>query len=258
MTRTLLFGDDGSPGADVAWLWINSHVWADWAIEVLNAEVRDEPPAPRELVRPDAAASLTTIHAPGDPRFELHTRGVDRDLLVVGARGRGLLKRLHLGSTAEWLMHAPSAPLVIARTGRPTHRILLAHDGSAHALAAEESLGRLPWIGQAEVLVVSLQEGQDDRDVAGSAARRLAGVAANAEAQAVTAQELPVFSRPRDLILDRAVSWRADLIALGTRGLTPWESFTEMGLHRAGSTATAVARNAEVNVLIAQAPPSAG
>ena len=26
-TPRLVFGDDGSPSADVAWLWVNDHPW---------------------------------------------------------------------------------------------------------------------------------------------------------------------------------------------------------------------------------------
>ncbi len=37
MTRRLVFGDDQSQAADVAWLWINSHAWPGWQIEALTA-----------------------------------------------------------------------------------------------------------------------------------------------------------------------------------------------------------------------------
>lgn len=33
----MLFGDDGSTSADAAWLWVNSHDWPDWTIDVLRA-----------------------------------------------------------------------------------------------------------------------------------------------------------------------------------------------------------------------------
>ena len=37
MTRRLVFGDDQSQAADVAWLWINCHDWPGWQIEAVTA-----------------------------------------------------------------------------------------------------------------------------------------------------------------------------------------------------------------------------
>ena len=34
--RRMVFGDDGSRGADVAWLWINNHPWPNWRIDVIT------------------------------------------------------------------------------------------------------------------------------------------------------------------------------------------------------------------------------
>jgi nucleotide-binding universal stress UspA family protein len=248
VSKTLLFGDDGSSCADVAWLWINNHEWAQWDVQVLQADVTNDGPAVREPVRADL--SVETVRSPGDPRFELHTRGAHCDLLVVGAKGRGMLKRIHLGSTAEWLMHGPSAPLVITRSGRPTRRVLLAHDGSAHACAAEEALLGMPWIAGTTVSVVVADEGHDPRAIADEVCGRVEAAGARAEAEVRT--DLPLFFRPRDLILEQAQNWQADLIALGSRGRTPWQSVGEQGLHRAGSTANSVVQNAACNVLLAQ------
>ncbi len=36
--RTLVFGDDGSEAADVAWLWVNEHTWPDSQIEVVTVD----------------------------------------------------------------------------------------------------------------------------------------------------------------------------------------------------------------------------
>ena len=46
--QLLVFGDDGSSGADVAWLWVNEQVWPGWRIEVVAVE-------PAIGVRPDRA-----------------------------------------------------------------------------------------------------------------------------------------------------------------------------------------------------------
>ena len=259
VTKTLLFGDDGSLSADSAWLWINTHQWPGWSIEVLRA-LRDrdsDPPAPRELVHADVAEGLTIETLSADPRWALETRGMHANLIVVGCRGYGLLKSMHLGSTAEWLMHGPPAPLVIVRGGHRVRRIVLAHDGSAHADAAAATLTDFPWIATAEILIVVIAEsGLDSEGVATRARARLIDAGARAEIDVRSPDELQVFYRPRDVILAAAAEYQADLIAMGSRGLTVWESVNEVAFHRAGSNASVIAQHAPCSVLLARSPSS--
>jgi nucleotide-binding universal stress UspA family protein len=161
---------------------------------------------------------------------------------------------MHLGSTAEWLMHGPSAPLIITRSGRRTRSILLAHDGSVHAEAAQDAVATLPWLDQVSVHVVAVYEKDDPRQLVTAAANHLRPLAQSVEVHILRPDDLDVFYRPRDLILESAARLNVDLIALGSRGLTTWESINEIGLHRAGSTASGVAQHAQANVLLAQAP----
>lgn len=138
----LVLGDDGSPGADLAWLWVNSQRWPGWELVVLTA---DPPPygtpVPAEESEPHTAEgppSRTTFADPGfgavrfltaraDPRTAL-TTCPDVTALVVGAAGDGGLGPWHLGSTTEWLLHGPPAPMVVARAGRPVRKALVCAD----------------------------------------------------------------------------------------------------------------------------------
>jgi nucleotide-binding universal stress UspA family protein len=256
MPKRMVFGDDGSPGADSAWLWINSHDWPGWTIEVLIAldGKNKQQPASRSLLRPQVADGLTQDVVQADPRYALHTRAVLRDLVVVGTRGQGLLKALRLGSTAEWLMHEPAAPTVFVRGGRRTQRIVLAHDGSADARAAEDALLQMPWISSAEVLVVSVSDHQTQADpVIEAAVARMQNHVGAVHAKVLAPTDLEVFYRPRDLILNVLKDWNADLIAMGSRGVSAWESANEVGLRRAGSNASAIAHHAPCSVLLAKA-----
>ena len=79
--RTILFGDDGSSGADLAWLWINSHRWPGWRIEVLTAiaptgaVVSERPAPPYEWESPAPRSAFAETPFPtlplysGDPWF---------------------------------------------------------------------------------------------------------------------------------------------------------------------------------------------
>jgi nucleotide-binding universal stress UspA family protein len=230
MSKRMLFGDDGSSHADSAWLWINSHQWPGWTIDVLTALDNPEKhaPAPRTLLRPDVADGVHAEVAHEDPRYALHTRAGEHDLVVIGTRGHGLLKAMHLGSTAEWLMHAPPSPL--------------------------EAIIGLPWAHETAVMVVSVEDhGTDPQSTLTAAVDRLSGHVGEVSGHELKPDELTVFFRPRDLILDAATAWEADMIALGSRGLTAWESLNEVGLHRAGSTATAITDHAPCTVLLARA-----
>lgn len=95
------------------------------------------------------------LAAVGDPREVLDQ--VDCRLMVVGPRGHGLLKTLHVGSTAEWLIHSPPTALLIARHGRPVQRVLCA-DGSPDSDAAIDTLIALPRVGRCHVTVLSVAE----------------------------------------------------------------------------------------------------
>ena len=126
-TRTLTLGDDRSAGADVAWGWIGAHAWPQWAVEVVTVttpkgrtadsplgytELRPwDPPDPRLAPASCGFRSVTHLTAENDPRLVLGQRP-GSDLVVVGPRGHGLLKVLHLGSTAEWLLHESRADLL--------------------------------------------------------------------------------------------------------------------------------------------------
>lgn len=255
MVKRLVFADDSSRGADVAWLWINNHRWPGWQIEVVTA-VPDEdgpedtlqpwrPPKPRELIDTTNATPVIHERVRCDPRKGLAACG-DRDLLVIGPRGTGLLKALHLGSTSEALMHDPPIPMVIARNGRATRRVVVCADGSDHSRTAKEALMRMPWASEAEVLVVCVpQTGFDAKQVSQTAAQTLTGRVASASTYVPELDELQVFYHPRDIILEVLDSWSADLVVLGSRGLSRWAAL------RAGSIATSLAAHAPCSVLLA-------
>lgn len=257
MTRRLVFGDDQSQAADVAWLWINSHDWPGWQIEALTAtpigniqesEVHAwEPRHPREMLRAGTQTSVHHEQITGDPVLAL--AGLrDRDLLVVGPKGRGFRKTLHLGSVSESLVHNPLIPLVIARHGVPTTRALVCADGSADSQAAVQFLAGMPWLGQVQVLVVAVPEIGLDADgaVHGAADVLLTG-ARSVRAEILVPDELQIVVNPRAMLLEAAERWDADLVVLGTRGLSGIAAL------KAGSIATSLATNAPCSVLMARA-----
>lgn len=259
-THVLVFGDDGSAGADVAWLWINNQPWPHWQLDVVHAEPpAAAPPPPRANVdvhpwypprrRAYLAGGVEVSHltAAADPR-EVLSRFTGADLMVVGPRGRGLLKALHLGSTSEWLLDCPPCPFVIARSGQAVKRALVCVDGSPHAQAAVEAYITLPLARRAAatVFTAGIPYGNPPAQFQ-QTIERLGALGAEVSALDRTPRALQPFVSVRDMILDAATETGADLIVLGTRGLSGWESL------RVGSIAGAVARHATVSVLLARA-----
>lgn len=250
----LVLGDDRSSGSDLAWLWVHSQHWPGWELVVLTA---DPPPfgtpvpatqaEPHRVEEPPhrtsfAEAGFGTVHfltARADPRTAL-TTCPDVTALVVGAAREGL-GPWHLGSTTEWLLHGPPAPMVVARTGRPVRRALVCADGSSHATAAIEAFAAMPWSGEAAVTIVAVEDGRTVVDDAVLAAEE--ALEATDSPRTVVREEGTAHRR----ILSHAATHDVDLIVLGTRG--------HSGLSRMvlGSTASAVNRHAGVSVLSARA-----
>lgn len=252
ISRTLTFGDDGSPSADLAWLFVNSQTWPGWRCEVITAEMprglqsalppeRSElhtwdRPDPRKRFAEAEFSQVVELKAEADPRLVLSKKS---DLLVIGPRGAGLLKSLHLGSTAEWLLLHPPSPVLIAHRGQPVQTAVVCADGSPHADKVAGVLAGLPW---AAGLAVTLLVVDDDRIDVGSAAARPRQLL---EAAGAAVQVMVTRDTPKRAISDHLETTNPDLVALGTRGLTGMKRL------RLGSTAGAIARSATCSVLLA-------
>lgn len=92
--RTMVFGDDGSISADLAWLWINCHPWPQWRIEVVAAvmpsldrvstegsELHEWQPAnPRRALSDSRIDEVIHLTCELDPRLALSRSA---DLLVI-------------------------------------------------------------------------------------------------------------------------------------------------------------------------------
>ncbi len=264
--RRLVFGDDGSAAADVAWLWITNHPWPGWTISVVTARqpvavvsdaARAEPhpwkgDGSRQLrVGPDIT-SLELLLAESDRRIVLNSFH-DAQLMVIGPRGKGLLKHLHLGSTADWLLHHPPAPLAVIRSARPTRRLLVCVDGSAAAHEAAVMLSRLPWIGDCRVVVLGVVASGPDREpvergiTQAVEALELAGAAC--ERQMRGALRGTYTFDVRSTILDLIEEEQPDLVVTGTRGLG--------GVQRLmlGSTASPIVHHAPCSTLVVPGGP---
>jgi len=175
-----------------------------------------------------------------DPRIALtrHT-----DLLVIGHRGPGLAKAMHIGSTAEWLLVHPPSPMVIARAGRRTRSVLVCHDGSPSAQLATSSLCALPWARDLSVEVVIVDDGRVDVDDATADAQRQLSAAGAGAAVTVLRGD------PTEELVRHAALHSPDLVVMGTSGLTGLSRL------RIGSTASAVAHATNHSVLLACCDP---
>lgn len=253
MSRTLAFGDDGSEGAERCWNWIASHTWAGWALEVVTtaapADMHPVAPEDAELHRwePDrtrdvaglAFDSVDFLRAELDPRVALIAR--KWDLVAIGPRGAGVLKALHLGSTADWLLRQPASPLLIARKSETVQRLMVCADGSDHALRAIQTVASLPLLAGAAVTIMAVDDGRiDPRSAIDAATDLLASSGAEVD-------EIIRKGRPTKVILTEIERERPDLVVMGARGLA--------GMKRLvlGSTTSAVSGSADVSLLVAHA-----
>jgi nucleotide-binding universal stress UspA family protein len=66
----------------------------------------------------DLGASTVTVEGPAAAAIVDEAKSWEADLVVVGTRGNGLLKRLVLGSTARSVLHHAAASVLITKPTR--------------------------------------------------------------------------------------------------------------------------------------------
>ena len=255
MDRLLLFADDSSDGSTHAWEWISAQSWPGWQVRVLTVQRqgidhRDpqppqpwSPASPRKLPAAAEVTWLTHTVADGDPREVLST--TPADLLVIGPRGSGLLKRLHVGSVAEALLDNPSAPLLVAHGNHTVEHITIAVDGSGYSEQAMRIVAALPWVGATRITLLGVDEG-DGRAPAAveSAAALMESHALVVDRRVVPHDENVLTVNVRHEIDSFLADHRCDLVVVGTKGLTGSKRL------RLGSVADYLAHHVQCSILI--------
>lgn len=192
----------------------------------------------------------------GNPRvlIPFFARKWSSDLIFVRAHVRKDFEHWMLGSVARSVV--ASAPCTVqivrdqpkgqAHTLDSARRVLLATDGSEASMAAAEALAERPWPEGSEFRIVTVEEPWLLRPTNTifyvDSARE---VLASAGLKATTAV---LSGNPKEVILEEAKKWNADLIVVGSHGRHGFKRFL------LGSVSDAVAMNAHSSVVVVRDP----
>jgi nucleotide-binding universal stress UspA family protein len=192
----------------------------------------------------------------GDPRFLIpfFARKWSSDLIFVRAHVRKDFEHWMLGSVARAVVTSAPCTVQIVRNQTNEHahtldsarRVLFATDGSATSMAAAQALAGRPWPEDSEFSIVTVEEPWLIRPTSAilninSAEEVLASAGLKATAAALS-------GNPKEVILEEAKKWNADLIVVGSHGRRGFKRFL------LGSVSEAVAMNAPCSVVVVRDP----
>jgi nucleotide-binding universal stress UspA family protein len=206
----------------------------------------------------------------GSPAWELIRMADDwkPDLLVVGSQGRSALGRLFFGSVSQKVVTEARCSVRVARASirepEAPARVIIGVDGSVYSDAAVNEVARRPWPEGSVVKVISavrlpftptvetialpdsyysLLEKTETEKTQTAIAGAVARLQKNEAIQPGIESEV-ILGDAREVMLDEAARWGADLIVLGSRGLSGFKRFL------LGSVAQGVAAYAPCSVEI--------
>lgn len=188
----------------------------------------------------------------GDARhlIPFFARKWSSDLIFVRAHVRKDLTHWMLGSVARAVVTgAPCTVQIVRDAGDDrTHtlhsgrRVLLAMDGSETASTAAEALSGRPWPEGSEFRIVTVEEPWVIRPT--NVLRNVNSAEQVLAAAGLKATTAVLSGNPKEVILQEAKKWNADLIVVGSHGRRGFKRFL------LGSVSEAVAMNAHCSVVV--------
>jgi len=195
---------------------------------------------------------VEVVMARGDARnlIPFFARKWSSDLIFVRAHVRKDLTHWMLGSVARAVVTgAPCTVQIVrdagddrTRTLHSSRRVLFATDGSQSSTAAAEALSGRPWPEGSEFRIVTVEEPWVIRPTNVLASVKAAEQVLAAAGLKATAAVLS--GNPKEVILEEAKKWNADLIVVGSHGRRGIKRFL------LGSVSEAVAMNAHCSVVV--------
>lgn len=182
-----------------------------------------------------AGVDVRLVVVEGSPAQVLVDRSAGSALLVVGSRGRGVMRSALLGSVALHCVTHAHCPVLVVHPpvdGGARGRVVVGVDGSAGARAAlaaavDEAVSRDAelevvaiyavadyWTDMSSVILPTVEEIR--RGLAEAADRVLAEVLAERGGPAPRASTVVIDGPPGEILVDRGRS--ADLLVVGSRG----------------------------------------
>lgn len=201
-----------------------------------------------ELVRAGVSVETGIVHGPSAGAILAEARRIEADLIVVGARDRGPVAAVLLGSVSREVVDSAPCSVLVAR-GSAVSRVLLATDGSAPASLAATMVATWPLFRGVRTLVVGIGEAPPayagmvldeaheayPHTLAHGAAEARAAVDAIVKALAETDRPIERMVRlgdPAAEVVSAARAWAADLVAIGAHGEPPLRRLVLGGVAR--------------------------
>jgi nucleotide-binding universal stress UspA family protein len=263
-------------GLDIVHVWhgVPSTRFESFVRVQLEREARELLEAQAMLVEKSGAKVAGTHLKEGSAVDEVLdlAEEIGADLIVVGSRGRGPVKRLVLGSVSEGIVHHTSRPVLVLRGGSgtwPPRRVVIGDDGSEATRAAASLATGIGKPFGARVLLLRAYPQLPEIDLEGRTLdARMVDDELRREERKLEERALQIGGdlgvRPRVRIdvgdpaarLLEAAEERHEgdrtLLAVGSRGLGPIQRA------RMGSVSTKVLRAAKGPVLVYSRPVEQG
>ncbi|MHC4217676.1 MAG: universal stress protein, partial [Planctomycetota bacterium] len=180
------------------------------------------------------------VRESGNPYDTLISVWRYHDLVVAGLRGLFEYGVLHEPDDVliRLISKGVRPILAVARHYRPIHRVLVAYGGSMESAKAFKRFVQLGLWPDMSIKIVCFDRSQEEAD------ELLENAAAYFEAHGHEVERQRVEGSPRDLMLDHAAEWKADLIVMGSA------SRARLLQHLLGDTTLHALRHAEIPLFL--------